>query len=172
MRKEPVIIILCCLLIGSLAGNYIQYRDAMEKDTTVTIDTVVRWKDRVVSGPIHESETFLRKDTKKVKIHAQKMPENIRDTVIHIIRDTVTGGYAAEMPVTQKVYADSSYTAYVSGYLPRLDSLRLRYPVVTATVTRTKKRRLHIGIVGGYGYGFKNRDMELFVGLGLTYELR
>lgn len=105
-------IVLCCLLAASLAGNYIQYRDARNQEETVRTDTVIRWRERVVSAPV-------------------RVAENKKGTM------TVAVGKAGR-----------------------------------DTVTRTKARRLHVGLVGGYGYGFRSRHVEPFMGLGVVYELR
>ena len=83
-----------------------------------------------------------------------------------------------ELPKTQKVYTDdSTYTAYVSGYQPNLDSIKVRSRIVTNTITRTvtvekpKYRKFNIGVVGGYGYGFKSKQVEPFIGIGITWSL-
>lgn len=73
------------------------------------------------------------------------------------------------VPIRQKVYKDSSYTAYVSGYQANLDSLIIRSKVITET--RTKYRRLSVGITGGYGYGLQSKKLEPFIGLGITINL-
>lgn len=75
----------------------------------------------------------------------------------------------AYVPIRQKVYKDSSYTAYVSGYNANLDSLIIRSKVITQT--RTKYRRWNLGIIGGYGYGFQSKKLEPFVGLGITWNV-
>ena len=79
-----------------------------------------------------------------------------------------------ELEITQKVYSDSTYTAYVSGYRPNLDSIFVRQKVITNTIheTRTietkKFRRWNVGVIGGYGYGFQSKTFEPFIGVGLT----
>lgn len=60
------------------------------------------------------------------------------------------------LPVEQKIYRDSDYTAYVSGYMPVLDSISLYPRTVTVTneIYRTmqvKPRRWSLGITAGYG---------------------
>lgn len=75
------------------------------------------------------------------------------------------------IPITQKTFADSNYTAYVSGYMPNLDSIEVRNRVMTYTkcMTNTKFRKWNIGITGGYGYGFTSHKVEPFLGLGITF---
>ena len=81
------------------------------------------------------------------------------------------------LPRTQKRYEDSTYTAWVSGYEARLDSIH----VYRRTVTRTLVVKdaalkggawnwLHehfgAGIMGGAGYGLTTRKPDVFVGVG------
>lgn len=85
----------------------------------------------------------------------------------HTSKDTLH----AYVPIHQKEYKDSNYTAYVSGYNAKLDSIEIRTKVVTITQTKTKFRTWNIGITGGYGYGFQSKRLEPFIGVGLTLNL-
>lgn len=74
----------------------------------------------------------------------------------------------------QKRYADSTYTAWVSGYKPSLDSIEVYRKTVVQreTITLRKKTpRWGLGITGGYGYGTKNKGFEPFVGIGVYYRI-
>lgn len=75
------------------------------------------------------------------------------------------------LPVTQNVYSDSTYTAYVSGVSPSLDSIFV-YPRREIVIRNIKKppNRWHIGITAGYGFTPKN-GTHPFVGIGVTYSL-
>lgn len=83
-------------------------------------------------------------------------------------------GMVVALPEEQAVYRDSLYTAWVSGYRPKLDSIHLSIPHTTTTVTRTVTApapRLVIGPSIGAGYGVTSRKADIFVGLTLTYNL-
>lgn len=54
-----------------------------------------------------------------------------------------------EIPRTQKKYADSSYTAWVSGYKPRLDSIEVYNRTIERTITRTLQNNSGWGVMGG-----------------------
>lgn len=90
-----------------------------------------------------------------------------RDTTISV--DTVRK--EVMIPITQKEYRDSDYTAYVSGYKARLDSIKVISKVVTKNVVEPKFRKWNVGLTGGYGYGFMSRKFEPFVGIGITLNL-
>lgn len=90
--------------------------------------------------------------------------------------DTIALGadrVSVELPITQKRYGDSTYTAWVSGYRPALDSIYVypRHETVTITNTiRQKPRRWGLGVSAGYGYA-PSKGMAPWVGIGVSYTL-
>ena len=94
------------------------------------------------------------------------------DTIPYFVHavDTVhrSDSVAVAIPITQKVYEDSTYRAYVSGYRPRLDSLFL-FPRTQIITVREKPRRWNIGV--GAGYGLTPRGFQPFVGVTVSYTL-
>lgn len=79
-----------------------------------------------------------------------------------------------EVPVEQKRYDDSLYTAYVSGYHPQLDSIRLHLPSTITETTITQRiapPRLSIGIQTGAGYGIINHKPDIYLGIGAQWRL-
>lgn len=83
--------------------------------------------------------------------------------------DTVHDSIEVPVPIVQKRYEDSLYTAWVSGFEPNLDSLRLHMPEVTNTITETVYEPtplLTLGVQVGSGYGLINRQPDIYVGIG------
>ena len=80
-----------------------------------------------------------------------------------------------EVPVEQKRYDDSLYTAWVSGYQPALDSIRLHQPEVVTTVERTIVKpapRWSIGPAVGAGVSITGQQQAgIFVGFTIQYRL-
>lgn len=77
----------------------------------------------------------------------------------------------ATVPRMQKRYEDSLYTAWVSGYEPRLDSIEVYRERLFVTQTVTKRGRFNVGLTGGFGYGIFTRKPDIFVGIGCTLRL-
>lgn len=80
----------------------------------------------------------------------------------------------ATVPRTQKRYEDSTYTAWVSGYEPRLDSIEVYQKTVTIVKRverRVKNRRFNVGLTGGFGYGVFTRKPDVWVGVGCTWRI-
>lgn len=75
----------------------------------------------------------------------------------------------AVIPITQKIYEDNLYRAWVSGYDVKLDSIEIysrtreiRIPVLFPA----KRKRWGLGLQAGYSY-----PNGLYVGVGVSYNL-
>ena len=79
------------------------------------------------------------------------------------------------IPIEQKRYDDSLYTAWVSGFRPALDSIQLHQPEIVTTITETivkKAPRLSIGLSVGPGVSIdKDHHMGIYVGFTANYRL-
>lgn len=79
-----------------------------------------------------------------------------------------------------------TYDASITGWsvdgdeYPKLDSIRFDLKgynvrdkeVITKTITkRQKAKKWHVGVQAGYGYGFKSKQVEPFIGVGVSYNL-
>lgn len=84
---------------------------------------------------------------------------NITDTIAMVVDSEVVtdchrlDSVKVSIPITQKVYEDSTYKAYVSGFKPSLDSIFF-YPkteVQTITTKDNDKSRWSLSVSLGYG---------------------
>lgn len=95
----------------------------------------------------------------------------VRDTIF-VVPDGAKWADSAlvEVPIEQKVYSDSTYKAYVSGFDVSLDSIFVsRMAEVQTIKSRGKDKRWSLGLTAGYG---ASKDgLTPFVGVGLTYTL-
>jgi len=131
-----------------------------EPSVKVEHDTV--WRDSIIREPA-PAETINTGRVVYIRVHVPGERDTLRDT----IRDSIE----VPVPIMQKRYDDSLYTAWVSGFRPALDSIRLHLPEVqtTTTITHTIVKpspRFSIGIQAGSGYGIVNKQFDLFVGVG------
>lgn len=119
--------------------------------TDVVRDTVFSTDTVRMSAPVASSGTVVRYEPYPVIIPN----DTIRDTVFVYI------------PITQKVYRDSLYTAWISGYSVKLDSIELYNKVQTISVhEKVKCKRFGIGLQVGYGYPHGG-----YAGVGVSYNL-
>ena len=154
MRALTLILLIACCIV-SVLGGYDFASEHCYNVRTVT-DTIVK-RDTITSIPDTVYRTVaLGEKTVKVVIH---------DTLCKT--DTVT----VSLPFVQKQYKDSSYSAWISGYEPSLDSIRV-FPKTTiireSKVVRQKDRRW--GVFGGVGIGVSDRITPC-VGVGIGYRI-
>lgn len=93
----------------------------------------------------------------------------VRDTLHSIYTDTIQ----VDMPIIQKRYEDSTYTAWVSGYEPSLDSIRVyaRKDVVTINkIIKEPPNRFVVSFNVGYGLTPQN-GLQPYIGIGVGYKL-
>ena len=144
------------MLAASLIVNVWQCSEEQEPEVVVERDTV--WRDTTLYEP-QPAETINTGRTVYIRIP------------VPVERDTITLHDSIDVPVPiyQKRYEDSLYTAWVSGYEPNLDSIRLYQPTIIETVTKTITKpapRFSFGLQGGIGYGIITRKPDVYVGVG------
>lgn len=108
-----------------------------------------------------------------------KSAENANETVIREIVAHSNGGIGLSqdsvnviLPIEQRTYSSDQYTAWVSGYDARLDSIALytKEVVVEKTIYLDKKRR-RWGCVVGAGVGTNLKGVSPYVGITVGYSL-
>lgn len=126
-------------------------------NTKVVTDTI--FKVIKVDRPILRESTIVRYEVVQLPI--------AKDTIC--VSDTIKDSVFVQMPIEQKVYSDSNYTAWVSGYRPRLDSISITHQEVSYKLVNNSKgsKRLYLGIQ--VGYGITPRGMQPYLGLGVSY---
>lgn len=98
----------------------------------------------------------------------------VRDTIAIAVTDTLLKIDTLYLPREQKVYADSSYRAVVSGISPRLDSIEVYNKTIVETKIAIQKewRKFDYGVQVGVGLVCPVNSTPNFggyVGFGLTY---
>lgn len=194
--KNIALLLFLAVFIASLCLNvhhYTMREQEPYRDTirTTFVDTIPYYK------PVPKEEKPLGNITAKLPVSVPKLPENVQkfpesgknlqdsvqkfgksvpDDHFEDMGEKVTPDSAdVVVPITQTVYEDSTYTAYVSGYRASLDSLIFRMPREVTTITNThyqKPKRWSIGIQVGYGMTLKGTpQFAPYVGIGVSYNL-
>ncbi|WP_455131395.1 DUF6808 domain-containing protein [Prevotella sp.] len=156
--------LLVSALIGSLCANVLLLRSFLKGriEGQIKTDTV-----RVTVVDTATYRQPVARDSVVVR-YATRLTPIVRDTVHCTRTDTVR----IRLPVTQRRYEDSTYTAWVSGYEPTLDSIRVYSHREIMTVTnrlRDKPRRISISL--GVGYGITPKGAGPYIGLSVGYGL-
>lgn len=145
------------VIIGAFLLSLLWRRCA--DNTEIVTDTII--KVIKVDRPIVRESTI-------VKYEVVRLPIVTNDTIC--VSDTIKDSVFVQIPIEQKVYSDSNYTAWVSGYRPRLDSISITHKEVSfhKLVNNSKgSKRLYLGIQ--VGYGITPRGMQPYLGLGVSY---
>ena len=151
MKSLPyIIIIILVLFIVFRPARVERVPGEVVRDTIITnrIDTV---RD-TIPVPVYESVV----DSFPFVVPVPVPGDTVRDTVY--------------LPITQKIYKDSLYTAYVSGYRAKLDSIEVYSKTRTVFIReRAKRKRFGLGVQAGYG--FSGNKVSPYVGVGVSYSL-
>lgn len=127
------------------------------------------------------TDTVIIRDTvlidRPVEAGARTIDTILISTALPAHGDTVrlTDTVYVHLPVEQKHYSAPEYDAWVSGYCPSLDSLRIHTQSawITSTIpipATSKPRRWGIGIQVGYGMTVAPRpEFHPYIGIGISY---
>lgn len=165
LDKTHLIVFVVGVVIGALCGFFVgkgiydrPIEESVTRDTVTLHDTIPEY----LPAP---------KDSAHIKWVTRWLPTK-HDTIDHFVEvsNMVHDTIAVEVPITSKHYGNENYDAWVSGFEPSLDSIKVyqKTEYITETVTRSKPpNRFTVGIQGGYGYGFKSKTWEPYVGVGI-----
>lgn len=156
--------ILGVLLCISVVLNIVLYIEHGKiKSEKVCDTTKVTIVDSVKkSFPVPVDNSIIKYITKPLAV--------AKDSVTKEIAQSANDSMKVQIPISQKVYEDTLYRAYVSGYEPNLDSITIKQKTTYITHTiRDKESRFRIGLQAGYG--LTPKGMMPYVGVGLSYRL-
>ena len=178
MRKT-IFLILIILLIGSIVVNLYQWQRPTLCENSSPIDTIVIFdtipyitpqpKDSDVVGYVTErlpiavgkEDNFPTKSVPEFPDSEEILPDSVG-----YFSKSIPDSADVVIPITQKVYEDSTYKAFVSGYKASLDSFYI-YPQTKIITIIEKPKRWHFGITAGYG--ITPKGFQPYLGLGGTY---
>ena len=172
------VLMVCSVFVGILTQTFLmrlgmqQHEKNLQRDTTTYVDTIPYYypvpKDSVVVRYVTEVLPVVPddEDLEKPGTDLGKDSAEVNGSEIPNGSDSVR----VKIPITQKVYSDSTYTAYVSGYRAALDSI-LVHPKTILIKEKERRERWVLGAGVGYGYDFVGRKGAPFVGVTVSYKL-
>ena len=181
MEKRDKMTIVCAAVIFAsamvlswLAGKHSRAMttdgESVRRDTVTVIDTVVH---RV---PAAKDSTVVRYVTRTVPVATQSFraprdtANNDREVMPKLYASASSDSATVTLPITQKMYSDTDYRAWVSGYEPQLDSIKVFPRTVTVRETIYKPpSRFSIGLQGGYG--ITPKGLQPYIGVGVNVRI-
>ena len=161
-KNVKAVIILTVILTLSLLSNFYLYflREPITKEVKVEVIK----KDTVIDFIRGYDTVYVEKTKYKDRYHYDTvMVENkvyVRDTI-------------REYDFKEKDYDLSIYAVKLDRYkldIHAKDTITFTKTEMK-TVVKPKKNLISVGIIGGYGYGFRSRDVQPFIGAGITLNL-
>ena len=138
----------------------------VERDTVVVYDTIPHYypvpKDSAVVKYV--TRYLRRTDTVEQFIAVNNMTDHFADTSNMI---------AVEVPITSKHYSCKDYDAWVSGYEPSLDSIKVyqRTEYITERVTISKPpNKWELDAMAGIDYDVTSQHYSPYAGGELLYK--
>ena len=167
-------IAICFIILGFFYldrnGYFDPMKEVIKTDTVFTTKTDTLWKDTTIVEKEIVPKYIIKKNV---------------DTVYTKEGDTFN--LITESKRFDKRLISNKDTAdlqiYTSGIETSLDSLKMRLKTHTDVITNTvevtkyikKKKtfwdRWHVGLQCGYGYTFKTKDLQPYVGVGISLDL-
>ena len=94
--------------------------------------------------------------------------ERVKDTtIVNEVSEVVFDTIRVRLPIESKHYTAESYDAWVSGYEPQLDSIKVYNREV---IVKVKKSRWSVGVQGGVG--LTPKGVQPYIGVGIGYRLK
>lgn len=164
---QSVIVILAALLILSFFAILNLHR---KNNKSEDVETSVEYYTYQYVSPESKKDSLVGSISIPIPVYAPRKVDTIyigKDSteVITCDSDSII------IPITQKIYSDSSYTAYVSGFNANLDSIRFVIPELTKVKISKDNKRFGVGLIGGIGFGLTSKQIEPFLGVGISYRL-
>lgn len=156
MNKSLAIVALSLLLLLSISFQYLAYSNRKSEENSLKTDTL----------------TIIKVDTvtiTKPVVQYRYLTKVITDTLYN--KDSIK--VPVQIPIATSVYKDSTYRVVVSGYRASIDTIQV-YPIHTTTTitnTITKQKRFNMGIQTGVGYGCFSKNLDVYIGVGVSYRL-
>ncbi len=131
--------------------------------------------DRVITHT--DTLTITKIDTIRIT-QVKYIKEHIIDTIkvpiisnsIHTDTIRINDTLYIQLPISQRLYKGADYTAWVSGYRPKLDSIEVYQKTVTNTINNYIKPSKWT-VTAGIGVGVSRNGLEPFIGVMAGYRI-
>lgn len=165
MLLISAIVILCYALIYKPIKSSTPTYDVI-RDTVIYNDTIPYYK------PVPKDSLIVRyrMDTLPVANKVSKRDDNDDSLLSQSVEQVEGDSAAVVIPITQKVYEDSTYKAWVSGYEPQLDSIFV-YQKTQVINHYIREKPKYWGIGLQIGYGCTGKELRPYIGIGVNYNI-
>jgi hypothetical protein len=148
-------------------------KESVTRDTVRITDTIPHYYPQPVDGTVVR---YITRYLPTAKRDTASRVDHFRDFTqkVEHLRDT-TKMIAVEVPITSKHYHAKEYDAWVSGYEPSLDSIKVykETQYITEKITKVVKENKHFFLDVGAGceYQFNGKTAVPFAELGAMMKI-
>ena len=177
------VVILALFLLSVATNVWLIKRGQVEPEPQVIVEHDTLWRDTTITKPVAADSTktgeivYIRIPYPSGCQSDARGQDPGSDLPGHcpLTSPAAPDSIEVPIPIEQKRYEDSLYTAWVSGFRPALDSIQLHQPEIVTTITKTivqKAPRLSLGLSVGPGVSIgKDHHMGIYVGFTANYQL-
>ena len=162
MRKKISLLLFVAFTIA-ICVYVSQRKSSIDIKSIIKTDTIIRHDTLIYRTPVV-------KDSLIVKYKTAVLPVVRHDTITKEFVRTVMDSVEVKVPITQKVYEDSTYKVWVSGYEPQLDSIFV-YQKTQVINHYIREKPKHWGIGLQIGYGCTGKELRPYIGIGVNYNI-
>jgi hypothetical protein len=173
-KKRLMYCVLVALLL--LAGLAIYNRCSKAEVVRVERDTVIVHDTIVDVAPVPKDSVRTRWITRWLPAKrdtASRNGEIFPECPLISANFSATDTVAVQVPITSKHYSGDSYDAWVSGFEPSLDSIKVyrETQYITERVTISKPpNKWELDVMGGINYNFNKKKYTPYAGGELLYK--
>jgi hypothetical protein len=161
MNRRNIISLLIGVIAGIIFQCFVANFEASNTEMSLC-DTVQIYDTVMVNYPRPIDSVVVTRQLVKVPI---------ADTTFVAVVEKTTDSVTVELPISQLQYSDEDYTAWVSGFQARLDSICV-YPkqtIITKKEVVKKTNKWGLGVQVGVGY--TPNQVSPYVGVGVSYNI-
>lgn len=173
LNKTNLIVFLVGVFLGLCTGFFTAkaiydqpLEESVTRDTVIVYDTIPHYYPKPVDSAV-------------VRYVTKVLPVVRYDTIFR--ENSVTDEHIADssnmmpvvIPITTKHYRAMEYDAWVSGYEPSLDSIKVykETQYITETITRMKPpNKWELDLIGGLNYNTARQDFTPYAGGEILYK--
>ena len=152
------------LLFSTFINKKVEEKPCVITDTIIKYDTIHHYKPIARECVVVRYERLLVPKT--IRVNRCNI---LQSQEVHV-SDTKGDSEEITIPITQKIYTDSNYSAWVSGYKVNLDSIEI-YNKTTDIHHYIRDKPKPWGVGLQIGYGVSNGRISPYVGVGINYNI-
>lgn len=173
MKKVVENIVALSVVVALIVTSFVFGRHFDKGSTKTEYDTIIIRDTFFASDPVASDSTFIGTEVATLPlVHKKnKSPDIIPNEDLpqeYLSEADTIDSATVVIPITQKVYKDTCYTVWVSGFKPNLDSIQVYQKTEIINITKWKQKRFSIGVTVGLTIGVDGK-MQPGISIGGHY---